>query len=140
VLDDIRSEIWLKAWGNLAFNPISALTHATMADIALFPQSREYTVQLMREAEAVAERLGIAFRVPLERRLQGAERVGGHKTSMLQDVLAQRQLELEAILGAVIEMAGLVDVIVPNLKGLYALCSLRNTINLGDTIAAIAND
>jgi 2-dehydropantoate 2-reductase len=140
VLEDIRSEIWLKAWGNLAFNPISALTHATMADIAIYPQSREYTLQLMREAQAVANRLGIEFRVPLERRLQGAQKVGGHKTSMLQDVLARRQLELDAILGAVIEIAELVDVIVPNLKGLYALCSLRSTINLNQTIAAAAND
>ena len=120
VLEDIRGEIWLKTWGNLAFNPVSALTHATMAEIAIHPHSRAYVVQLMSEARAVAARLGVEFRVPLERRLQGAEQVGGHKTSMLQDVLAQRPLELDAILGAVIEIAALVDVAVPALQGLYA--------------------
>lgn len=136
ILEDIRSEIWLKAWGNLAFNPISALTHATMADIAIHPHSRDYTVQLMNEAQAVASELGIQFRVPLERRLRGAEQVGGHKTSMLQDLLARRPLELDAILGAVIEIANLVDISVPNLKGLYALCSLRNAVNLELQIAS----
>lgn len=106
-----------------------------MAEIAIHPHSRAYVVQLMSEARAVAARLGVEFRVPLERRLQGAEQVGGHKTSMLQDVLAQRPLELDAILGAVIEIAALVDVAVPALQGLYALCSLRNDINLGHRIA-----
>ncbi|MBP8924340.1 MAG: 2-dehydropantoate 2-reductase [Pseudomonadales bacterium] len=134
VLEDIRGEIWLKAWGNLAFNPVSALTHATMAEIAIHPHSRDYVVQLMSEAREVAKQLGVEFRVPLERRLQGAEQVGGHKTSMLQDVLARRPLELDAILGAVIEIAALVDVAVPALKGLYGLCSLRNEINLGHRI------
>jgi 2-dehydropantoate 2-reductase len=135
VLEDIRSEIWLKAWGNLAFNPISALTHATMADIAIHPHSRKYTEQVMKEAQVVASELGVQFRVPLERRLRGAERVGGHKTSMLQDLLSRRPLELDAILGAVIEIANLMKVSVPNLKGLYALCSLRNAINLEHSIA-----
>lgn len=131
ILEDIRSEIWLKVWGNLAFNPISALTHATMAEIAICPETREYTIQLMNEAEAVANSLGVRLRVPLERRLKGAEGVGGHKTSMLQDVLSGRPLELGAILGAVIEIAALQHIDVPNLKGLYALSSLRNAINLG---------
>ncbi len=132
ILEDIRSEIWLKAWGNIAFNPISALTHATMAQIATHPPTREYTVQLMGEAQAVANKLGISFRVPLERRLQGAEQVGSHKTSMLQDVLARRPMELDAILGSVLEMAELVNVSVPGLKGLYALCSLRDAVNMGN--------
>ena len=130
VLEDIRSEIWLKAWGNLAFNPISALTHATMAQIARFPQTNEYAAQLMREAETVANKLGVDFRVSLEQRLLGAEKVGEHKTSMLQDMQALRPMELDAILGTVIEMAALVGVGVPYLKGLYALCSLRDAINM----------
>lgn len=134
VLEDIRSEIWLKIWGNLAFNPISALTHATMVQIAKHPQSREYTTHVMSEAQAVANKLGISFRVSPERRLQGAEKVGSHKTSMLQDLLAQRPMELDAILGSVIEIAELLDVSVPSLKGLYALCSLRNVINLEQTV------
>lgn len=130
VLDDIRGELWLKAWGNLAFNPISALTHGTMAEIARHPHTRAYTVELMTEAAQVAEGLGIRFRVPLEKRLAGAERVGGHRTSMLQDVLDGRPLELDAILGAVIEMATLVGVEAPNLRALYALVSLRNATRL----------
>lgn len=136
VLEDIRSEIWLKSWGNLAFNPISALTHATMAEIALHPNTRQYVVQVMTEAQTVADKLGVSFRVPLERRLQGAERVGSHKTSMLQDLLAQRPLELDAILGTVIEMAELTGTEVPALEGLYALCSLRNETNQGRSVNA----
>jgi 2-dehydropantoate 2-reductase len=132
VLEDIRAEIWLKAWGNLAFNPISALTHGTMAEIARFPLTREFTIGLMTEAARVAERLDIQFRVPMEKRLAGAERVGEHRTSMLQDVLAGRPLEHEAILGAVIEMASLVEVDTPNLRALFALCSLRNATCLAE--------
>lgn len=130
VLDDIRSEIWLKAWGNLAFNPISALTHATMSQIATYEPSRKYVIALMHEAEEVAKALGINLRVPLERRLQGAAKVGNHKTSMLQDSLTLRPMEIDAILGAVIEIADLVEYNVPHLASLYALCSLRNTANL----------
>jgi len=132
VLENIREEIWLKAWGNLAFNPISALTHATMAEIALNPLSRDYTAQLMGEAQLVANKLGVKFRVPLQRRLEGAEKVGGHKTSMLQDALAFRPMEVDAVLGSVIELAALAEIEVPHLKGLYALCNLRNEINLKD--------
>ena len=81
VLEDLRSEIWLKAWGNLSFNPISAITHATLADICRFPPSRELAARMMTEAQDVAAKLGISFRVPLEKRIAGAERVGRHKTS-----------------------------------------------------------
>ncbi len=131
MLEDIRSEIWLKAWGNAVFNPVSALTHATMAEIARFPPTRDVVADLMREAEQVAGRLGISFRVPLERRLQGAEQVGGHRTSMLQDALQLRPMELDAILGSVLELADLTGVDAPGLRSLYALCSLRNRVNLG---------
>src|SRR5258705_2378232 len=86
VINDIRSEIWLKLWGNLSFNPISALTHATLVDICQFLLTRELATQMMTEAEAIAKKLGVTFRVSIERRIAGAEKVGAHKTSMLQDV------------------------------------------------------
>ncbi|MBX9811681.1 MAG: 2-dehydropantoate 2-reductase, partial [Burkholderiales bacterium] len=86
VLANIRAEIWLKLWGNLSFNPISALTHSTLVDLCRFPLSRELAENMMLEAKTVANRLGIEFRVPLEQRIAGAEKVGKHKTSMLQDV------------------------------------------------------
>ena len=86
VLMDIRAEIWLKLWGNLTFNPISALTRSTLVDICQFPGTRQLATAMMTEAQAIAHKLGISFRVELERRIAGAERVGKHKTSMLQDV------------------------------------------------------
>ncbi len=124
ILDDIRSEIWLKLWGNLTFNPISALTHATLADICRFPLSRELAAAMMTEAQAVGERLGAGFRVPLERRIDGAEAVGKHKTSMLQDVEAGKPLEIDGMLGAVVELAELTGIAVPTLRALYACVSL----------------
>ncbi|MEY4213005.1 MAG: hypothetical protein RL458_1231, partial [Pseudomonadota bacterium] len=84
VSSDLRSEIWLKLWGNLTFNPVSALTHATLAQICRFPQTRDLALGMMAEAQQVAETLGVRFRISLERRLAGAEAVGEHKTSMLQ--------------------------------------------------------
>ena len=86
VLDNIRSEIWLKLWGNLTFNPISSLAHATLVDICQYPLTRELASHMMTEAQSVANKLGIEFRVTLEKRISGAEKVGEHKTSMLQDV------------------------------------------------------
>ncbi len=94
VLSDIRAEIWLKLWGNLTFNPISALSRATLAEICQYPPSRTIAAAMMREAEIVANKLGISFRVPLEKRIAGAEKVGHHKTSMLQDVEAARTLRI----------------------------------------------
>ena len=126
VLDDIRSEIWLKLWGNLTFNPISALTHSTLVDICQFPLTRELAARMMTEAQAVAERLGASFRVPLERRIAGAEAVGKHKTSMLQDVEVGKPLEIDGMLGAVVELAELTEVEVPTLRALYACVSLLN--------------
>lgn len=129
ILEDIRSEIWLKLWGNLSFNPVSALTHATLVDICRFPASRELVASMMREAEAVAERLGISFRVTLERRIAGAEAVGRHKTSMLQDVEAGRPLELEALLGAVAELGELTGTPTPTISAIFACVGL-----LGETL------
>ena len=131
VLTDIRSEIWLKAWGNLSFNPISALCHATLVDICQFGPTRELAAHMMIEAQTIAEKLGVTFRVPLEKRIAGAEKVGKHKTSMLQDVEAGRALETEALIGAVLELGRLTDTPTPYISAIYATVKL-----LGRTIEA----
>jgi 2-dehydropantoate 2-reductase len=124
ILDNIRAEIWLKLWGNLTFNPISALTHSTLVDICQFPATRELAAAMMREAQAVANRLGITFRVSLEKRIAGAERVGKHKTSMLQDVEAGRDPEIDALVGSVIEVGRIVGEPTPNIEAVFALVKL----------------
>ena len=124
VLENIRAEIWLKLWGNLTFNPISALTRATLVDICQYPPTRSLSAAMMAEAQAVAHKLGITFRVTIERRIAGAERVGRHKTSMLQDLEAGRALETEALLGSVLELARMTDTAVPTLETVYALTTL----------------
>ena len=124
MLEDIRSEIWLKLWGNLTFNPISAMTHSTLVDICQFPVTRELAATMMLEAQAVAERLGASFRVELERRISGAEAVGKHKTSMLQDVEAGKPLEIDGMLGAVVELAEVTAIEVPTLRAFYSCVSL----------------
>jgi len=126
VLPDIRSEIWLKLWGNLSFNPISALTHSTLVDICQFPQTRALAAQMMTEAQQIAEKLGASFRVSLERRIEGAEKVGKHKTSMLQDLEVGKALEIEGMLGVVIELGELTGVATPSINTVYALVSLLN--------------
>jgi 2-dehydropantoate 2-reductase len=124
VLGDIRAEIWLKLWGNLTFNPISALARATIADICRYPPSRAVAAAMMTEAQAVADKLGVTFRVPLEKRISGAERVGHHKTSMLQDIEAGRTIEIEALLGSVVELARLTDTATPHIDTVFALTKL----------------
>ena len=124
VLKDIRSEVWLKLWGNLTFNPISALSRATLAGICQYPPSRAIAVAMMNEAQSVANKLGISFRVSLEKRIAGAERVGHHKTSMLQDVENARTLEIDALLGSVVELARLTDTPTPHIDTVYALTKL----------------
>jgi 2-dehydropantoate 2-reductase len=124
VLSDIRSEIWLKLWGNLSFNPISALTHATLVDICQFLPTRDLAAKMMAEAQQIGEKLGIAFKVSLERRIAGAEGVGKHKTSMLQDVESARALEIEALVGSVVELGRLTSTPTPNIEAVYALVSL----------------
>jgi len=124
VLDNIRAEIWLKLWGNLTFNPISALTRATLAEICQFQPTRELAATMMAEAQAVAGKLGIQFRVPLERRIAGAEKVGHHKTSMLQDVEAGRAPELDALLGSVVELGRLTHTPTPHIDAVYGLTHL----------------
>lgn len=124
VLDNIRAEIWLKLWGNLTFNPISSLTHSTLQDICQFPLSRELAASMMREAQEVAHKLGIEFRVTLEKRIAGAEKVGKHKTSMLQDVEAGRAPEIDALVGSVVELGRLTQTPTPHIDTLYALVKL----------------
>ncbi len=113
ILTDLRDEIWLKLWGNLCFNPISALTRATLDVVATDPGTRAVSRAMMEEAEEVAKRLGASFRVDIERRIDGAARVGAHRTSMLQDLERGRPLEIDALLTAVLEMARIVDVEAP---------------------------
>lgn len=124
VLEDIRAEVWLKLWGNLTFNPISSLTHSTLVDICQYPLTRELAARMMSEAQAVAHKLGISFRVPLEKRIAGAEKVGKHKTSMLQDVEAGRELEIDALLGSVVELARLTSTPTPHIDSVYAMVKL----------------
>lgn len=124
VSSDIRSEIWLKVWGNLSFNPISALTHATLEDICVFPATRALAANMMTEAQAIGEKLGVQFKVSLDKRIAGAQAVGQHKTSMLQDVEMGRQLELQALVGAVMELGQITHTPTPTINTVYALTSL----------------
>ncbi len=130
VLDNIRAEIWLKLWGNVCFNPISALSHSTLVDICQFPLARELAAEMMLEAQAVAAKLGIEFRVTLDRRIEGAEKVGKHKTSMLQDVEAGRGPEIDALVGSVVELGRLTQTPTPHIDSAYALVKLlERTMN-----------
>jgi 2-dehydropantoate 2-reductase len=131
VLDNIRAEIWLKLWGNLTFNPISALTHSTLVDLCQFPLTRALAQHMMAEAQTIANKLGIEFRVPIDKRIAGAEKVGKHKTSMLQDIEAGREPEIEALLGSVIELGRLTGTSTPHIDTVYALVKL-----LTHTVAA----
>ena len=124
VSTDIRSEIWLKVWGNLSFNPISALTHATLEDICLYPPTRALAASMMLEAQAIGEKLGVQFKVSLEKRIAGAQAVGQHKTSMLQDVEQGRALELQALVASVIELGQITQTPTPTIHAVYALASL----------------
>ncbi len=126
ILDDIRSEIWLKAWGNLSFNPISALTHATLAAICQFPETRKLAATMMQEAQNIGGELGVTFRHTIEKRIDGAEGVGAHKTSMLQDVELGRSLEIEAIVGAVLELGRITETPAPSIAAVYACVKLLN--------------
>ena len=130
VARDIRAELWIKLWGNLSFNPISALTHATLEDICRFPLTRTLVERMMTEAQAVGEKLGIEFKISLAKRIAGAEAVGAHKTSMLVDVEHGRALELEALVGAVVELGRITEVPTPTIEAVYAMASL-----LGHTLS-----
>ena len=140
ITNEIRSEIWLKLWGNLSFNPISALTHATLVDICQFALTRDLATQMMIEAEAIAKKLGITFRVSIERRIAGAEKVGAHKTSMLQDVEQGRPIEIEALVGSVVELGLLTQTPTPRISAVFACASLlARTLNVRHGRLTVAN-
>lgn len=124
VESNLRKEIWLKLMGNIAFNPISVLTGATMGAIASHPGTGELVLQMMRETQEIAARLGSEPEVSVERRFEGAARVGDHKTSMLMDYEAGKPLETDALLKAPIELADRVGVAAPNLRSEHALLDL----------------
>jgi 2-dehydropantoate 2-reductase len=126
VVTDLRSNVWIKAWGNLAFNPISALTGATLREICRDEAARAVAEKMMLEAAAIAERLGLRLRLSVSQRIEGAEKVGDHKTSMLQDVEAGRALEVEALVGAFAELGTLTDTPTPTIEVVYSLVSLLN--------------
>jgi len=124
VTSHLRSEIWVKILGNVAFNPISALTGATLAQILTHPETTALVRNIMQETEALTERLGVKMQVSIEQRMAGAAKVGEHKTSMLQDLEAGRPLELEAIVGAVLEIADRLGLPMPHTRAVYACTKL----------------
>jgi 2-dehydropantoate 2-reductase len=120
----IRQEIWLKLLGNATFNPVSALTRATLAQIGAQPETRDLVRALMEEVDSVARSLGIEIEIGLDRRLEAGFAVGEHKTSMLQDLEAGRPLEVEALVGAVCELGERLEIELPHLRSVYALTKL----------------
>ncbi len=125
---DLREQLWVKLLGNAAFNPMSALTRATMAQMGALPETRAVLRGVMEEVAAVAAALGVRLSVPVEKRLEGGIRVGEHKTSMLQDLEAGRRLELACITGAVVELADRLDLAVPHTRTLYACAKLLDEV------------
>jgi len=128
VLDRIRDEMWLKLWGNVCLNPISALTHATLDVICSDPETRALSKAIMLETQAIAESFGVKFRVDVERRIEGARKVGAHKTSMLQDLERGRPMEIDPLVTVVQEMGRLTGVATPALDAVLALVAQRGKI------------
>lgn len=126
----IQQEIWLKLWGSLAFNPISALTRATMDRIISDETTRPVVVAMMSEARAIAEKAGITFDLSVEQRLEAAARAGAFKTSMLQDLEAGRQMEIDAILGAVAAVARQLRIETPTIDTVLGLLT-QKAVSLG---------
>ena len=121
----LRNDIWMKLWGNLAFNPLSALTHATLDVLATEPGTRAIAHKMMAEGQAVGEALGARFAIDIERRIDGAAAVGAHRTSMLQDLTLGRPLEIDAMVGAVQELGGLVGIATPTIDLIHTLLAQR---------------
>ena len=128
VLDRIRDEIWLKLWGNVCLNPISALTHATLDVICSDPATRALSKAIMLETQTIAETFGVKFRVDVERRIEGARKVGAHKTSMLQDLERGRPMEIDPLVTVVQEMGRLTKIPTPALDAVLALVAQRAKI------------
>ena len=124
VRSNIRQEIWVKLLGNLAFNPVSALTKASMVEIAMDPDARSVVQTMMEEAYAVAEGLGVEIPISIEQRLAGAQKVGEHKTSMLQDVEAAKPIEIGGLVGSVLELGSLLGIPMPYTNTVYACTKL----------------
>ncbi|OPF81363.1 2-dehydropantoate 2-reductase [Streptomyces antioxidans] len=128
---DLREDIWIKLLGNISFNPISALARATMGQICRHSDTRALVEAMMRETLAVAAAVGCRPAISIERRLAGAERVGDHKTSTLQDLEKGKPLELDVLLAAVVELAGLTGTPVPTLRAVHALADLLSATSTG---------
>lgn len=124
---NIRDEIWVKLWGNLSFNPISALTRATLEEIASDPPTRDVVRRMMTEAREIGEKLGVRFGVDVERRIDGAGAVGAHKTSMLQDLERGRAMEIDALVGSVAELGRITGTATPTIDTVLALVNLLAT-------------
>jgi 2-dehydropantoate 2-reductase len=124
----LRDEIWVKLWGNLSFNPISALTHATLDVLCTDPGTRQVARQMMLEAQVIAEKLGVVFPIDVERRIDGGAAVGAHRTSMLQDLDAGRPLEIDALVGSVQELGRITSTLTPTIDTVLALIRLRARI------------
>lgn len=116
----IRHEIWVKLLGNVAFNPVSTLTHGTLEELATDPETSRLIRTVMIETESVARSIGVTMPISIEQRLTGAGRVGAHRTSMLQDYDAGRPLELDQVVGAVIELGDRLGIAVPATQAVYA--------------------
>lgn len=124
----IRDEIWVKLWGNLSFNPISALTHSTLDVLCTDPGTREVARNMMLEAQAIAEKLGVKFPIDVDRRIQGGADVGAHRTSMLQDLDQGRPMEIDALVGSVKELGKVTDTPTPTIDTVLSLIALRGRI------------
>lgn len=137
VLDRIRDELWLKLWGNVCFNPISALTHATLDVICTDPATRALSRAIMMETQGIAETFGVKFRVDVERRIEGARKVGAHKTSMLQDLERGRPMEIDPLVTVVQEMGRLTKIPTPALDSVLAMVTQRARVaGLYDGVSA----
>jgi len=124
----LRDEIWVKLWGNLSFNPISALTHATLDVLCTDPGTRALARAMMVEAQEIAENLGVKFPIDVDRRIDGGAAVGAHRTSMLQDLDAGRPMEIDALVGSVQELGKVTGVPTPAIDAVLALVSLRGRV------------
>ena len=136
VRKDIRNELWVKLLGNLVFNPVSALTGATLEEMATHPDAAQLARCVMQEADAVAEALGVKMPVSIDRRMAGAEKVGAHKTSMLQDLEAGRPMEIGALVGSVVELGEMLDVPMPYTRSVYACAKLLSQVRESRTSAS----
>lgn len=124
----LRDEIWVKLWGNLSFNPISALTHATLDVLCTDPDTRTVARNMMLEAQEIAEKLGVKFPIDVDRRIQGGADVGAHRTSMLQDLDAGRPMEIDALVGSVQELGRVTDTPTPTIDTVLGLIKLRGRV------------